>query len=496
MPSGHNAVPPEHDTPEHEPSHQGPARRGPSKGKVLTVLGVVGIAAVGTAVVGVDDRAKSMQEVGAWTDQQAAPTVRVVQAKRGPGEEDLTLPGTVSAYSDGSLYARASGYVTSWSKDIGARVRKGEVLAEISAPDLDQQLAEAKAQLIQLQAAVEQAQANADLGAANNQRTSRLVTQGWASQANGDTDRFTAASRTAALAVAKANITSQQAVVNRLNELAGFEQIKAPFDGVVTARSVNVGDLVNAGGTTGRALFHVADIHRMRVYVNVPQAFFGEMKEGLKATLALPGRDEGFAAQLVSTSNAVAEGSRTALVQLQTDNPDGRLWPGAFAEGALPHRVRPEHAAGAGDHPRVRQARHVRRRGGWRRQGWRRQGRVAPRRARPQLRVGGRDQVRRVAERPADRQPAGNDQRGRQRARRRRGRCQGHGGQGDGRQGDGSRREGQRAGVIARHGALRRGHARRMRVMPKVGIDPTRWPGRRRRVILSLASPSSAPALG
>ncbi len=332
MSPGHNAVPPEHDTPEYEPSHQGSARRGPSKGKVLTVLGVVGIAAVGTAVVGVDDRAKSMQEVGAWTDQQAAPTVRVVQAKRGPGEEDLTLPGTVSAYSDGSLYARASGYVTSWSKDIGAHVRKGEVLAEISAPDLDQQLAEAKAQLIQLQAAVEQAQANADLGAANNQRTSRLVTQGWASQANGDTDRFTAASRTAALAVAKANITAQQAVVNRLNELAGFEQIKAPFDGVVTARSVNVGDLVNAGGTTGRALFHVADIHRMRVYVNVPQAFFGEMKEGLKATLALPGRDEGFAAELVSTSNAVAEGSRTALVQLQTDNPDGRLWPGAFTE--------------------------------------------------------------------------------------------------------------------------------------------------------------------
>ena len=327
MSSGHNAVPPEHETLEH-----GQARRGPSKGKVLTILGVVGVAAVATAVVGVGDRAKSMQEVSAWTDRQAAPTVHVVQAQRGPGEEDLTLPGTVSAYSDGSLYARASGYITSWSKDIGAHVRKGEVLAEVSAPDLDQQLAEAKAQLIQLQAAVEQAQANADLGAANNQRTSRLVTQGWASQANGDTDRFTAASRTAALAVAKANITSQQAVVNRLNELAGFEQIRAPFDGVVTARSINVGDLVNAGGTTGRALFHVVDIHRMRVYVNVPQAFFGEMKDGLKATLALPGRDEGFAAELVSTSNAVAEGSRTALVQLQTDNPDGRLWPGAFTE--------------------------------------------------------------------------------------------------------------------------------------------------------------------
>ena len=331
MPSGPIA-PPEHEPATRDPVEREPARRGPSKGKVLAVLCVVGIAAVATAIVGVDDRAKSMQEVGAWTDRQAAATVAVVRPKRGPGEEDLTLPGTVSAYASGALYARASGYVTSWSKDIGAHVRKGEVLADISAPDLDQQLAEAKAQLVQLQAAVEQAQANADLGAANNQRTSRLVAQGWSSQANGDTDRFTAASRTAALAVAKANVNSQQAVVNRLTELAGFEQIKAPFDGVVTARSVDVGDLVNAGGTTGRALFQVADLHRMRVYVNVPQAFFGEMKEGLKATLALPGRDESFAAELVSTSNAVAEGSRTALVQLQTDNPDGRLWPGAFAE--------------------------------------------------------------------------------------------------------------------------------------------------------------------
>ncbi len=319
-------------SPEQEPPEQEPSRKGPSKGRVLIVLGVIGLAAVATAVVGVDDRAKSMQEVGAWTDRQAAPTVQVVQPRRGPGEEDLTLPGTVNAYTNGTLFARASGYVTSWSKDIGAHVRKGEVLAEISAPDLDQQLAEAKAQLVQLQAAVEQAQANADLGVANNQRTSRLVAQGWSSQASGDTDRFTAASRTAAVAVAKANIIAQQAVVNRLNELAGFERIKAPFDGVVTARSLDIGDLVNAGGTTGRALFQVADIHRMRVYVNVPQAFFGEMKPGLKATLALPGRDESFSAELVSTSNAVAEGSRTALVELQTDNPDGKLWPGAFAE--------------------------------------------------------------------------------------------------------------------------------------------------------------------
>jgi RND family efflux transporter MFP subunit len=165
-----------------------------------------------------------------------------------------------------------------------------------------------------------------------DQRTSQLVVQGWQSKQQGDTDRLNAASQFAALAVAKANVVAQQAAVSRLEELTGFEQIKAPFDGVVTARNVDIGDLVNAGGTTGRALFQVADIHRMRIYVNVPQAFLGELAPGVKATLHLPGQKETFEAELVSTSNSLAENSRTALIELQADNPDGKLWPGAFAE--------------------------------------------------------------------------------------------------------------------------------------------------------------------
>jgi membrane fusion protein, multidrug efflux system len=300
--------------------------------RVLLFLGVVAIGAITTAVSGIADREKSKQDVTAWTNEQAIATVRLVQPERGSTEEDLVLPGNVNAFYTGTLFARASGYVTAWQKDIGAHVTKGETLASISAPDLDQQLEEARAQLVQLQAAVEQAQATADLGKVTDQRTSRLVAQGWSSQEQGDTDRLTAASRTAALAVAKANVTAQQAAVNRLTELTGFEQIKAPFDGVVTARNVDIGDLVNAGGTTGRALFQVADIHRMRIYVNVPQAFLGEMKPGLEATLHLPGRQETFEAQLMSTSNSLVENSRTALVELQADNPEGKLWPGAFAE--------------------------------------------------------------------------------------------------------------------------------------------------------------------
>ncbi len=299
---------------------------------MLIVVSVLAIGAVGLAVSGIMDRARSKQEVAAWTNAQTIPTVRVVRPERGSADQDLVLPGNVAAFVTGSLYARASGYITAWNKDIGAHVTNGEVLARISAPDLDQQLEEAKGQLVQMQAAVEQAQANADLGKVTDQRTSHLVAEGWSSKQQGDTDHLTAAARAAAVSVAKANVVAQQAAVSRLEQLTGFETIKAPFDGVVTARNVDIGDLVNAGGTAGRALFQVADIHRMRIYVNVPQAFLGQLAPGIKATLHLPGQKQTFEAELVSTSNALAENSRTALIELQADNPSGKVWPGAFAE--------------------------------------------------------------------------------------------------------------------------------------------------------------------
>ena len=319
-----SAIPPKAEAPATPPK--------PKTGRVLLVICVLAIGAAGLAFFGITDRAKSRQEVTAWTDAQTVPTVRIVRPEHGPTEQELVLPGNVAAFNTGSLFARASGYITAWHKDIGDHVTKDEILATISAPDLDQQLEQARGQLVQLQAAVQQAQANADLGRATDVRTSQLVVQGWQSKQQGDNDRLNAASQAAALSVAKANVVAQQAAVKRLEELTAFEQIKAPFDGVVTARNVDIGDLVNAGGNTGRALFQVADVHRMRIYVQVPQAFLAELAPGVKATLHLPGQKETFEAQLVSTSNALVESSRTSLVELQADNPDNKLWPGAFAE--------------------------------------------------------------------------------------------------------------------------------------------------------------------
>ncbi len=378
-----------------------PQTKPPRARRVLLVLTVAAVGAAALAASGVVNRARSMQEVADWTEAQAVPSVQVVQPRHGPDEDQMVLPGTVSAFNMSSLYPRASGYVAAWQKDIGARVTKGELLATISAPDLDQQYEEAKAQLVQLQAAVQQAQATADLGQATDARTARLVVQGWSSKEQGDTDRLTAASRTAALAVAKANVTTQEAVVGRLKEMTRFEQIVAPFDGVITARNVDIGDLVTAGGTGGKALFQVADIHRMRVYVNVPQAYLGALKPGIAATLHLPGAKGTSEAKLVTTSNAVAESSRTASVELDADNADGKALARRLRGGAVPHPLRPHRADHPDDGRGVRRPRHAGRRRRRQRPGDAEAGRPRPQPRRP--RPGG---IRALRRRSPDQQPA------------------------------------------------------------------------------------------
>ncbi|HEY1888423.1 MAG TPA: biotin/lipoyl-binding protein [Roseiarcus sp.] len=227
-------------------------------------------------------RARSAAEAALATEtgQEAAPFVEVVHPVGNAPDQTLVLPGQTMAFIDTPIYARASGYLKSWNYDIGAQVKRGDVLAKIETPELDQQLRAAQAQLAQMQAALTQAEANMDLAKVTSGRTSELVRQGWTSRQQGDQDRLTYAGSTAAVDVARANVRAQQAQVDRLEQLTSFERVTAPFDGVITARNTDVGALINAGaGSPATELFHMASIRTLRIFVAAP----GDRRAGFKA---------------------------------------------------------------------------------------------------------------------------------------------------------------------------------------------------------------------
>ncbi len=262
----------------------------------------------------------------------AVPTVRTFTAKPDSTPRSLELTGNMAAFDSATLYARATGYVSVRHADIGTRLKKGDVLAVIAAPDLDQQLEQAKSQLLQNQAAVQQAEASADLGRVTDQRTARLVAKGWSSEQQGDTDRLTLASRLAAVAVAKANVAAQQAAVNRLQQLTDFEQIKAPFDGVVTGRFIDVGSLVAADSASGTPAFSMARTDVLRVQVFVPQAATFGLADGDPATITvqeLPGRT--FTGHVARNAEALSPGTRTLLMEVDVDNKEGVLSAGLYS---------------------------------------------------------------------------------------------------------------------------------------------------------------------
>jgi RND family efflux transporter MFP subunit len=266
------------------------------------------------------------------TRLNAIPSVRTMIAKAEDTPRTIELTGNMAAFDSAILFARATGYISTRNVDIGSKVRKGQVLAVIAAPDLDQQLLQAKAQLEQFEAAVQQSQANADLGQVTNQRTARLVAQGWSSQQQGDQDRLTADSRTAAVAVAKANVSGQQAAVRRLEQLTQFEQITAPFDGVVTSRLIDVGSLVTADAASGTSLFSIARTNVLRVQVFVPQAFSFGIKDGDLATVTvpeLPGHI--FHGTVARNAEALSASTRTLLTEVDVDNGDGFLSAGLYS---------------------------------------------------------------------------------------------------------------------------------------------------------------------
>lgn len=294
--------------------------------KPVRLRGVIGVGILvalafgGSAAYGLRERAATKSAQAEWTADRAIPTVELVKPVAGPAETTLRLTGNIDAFYKGTIHARANGYVTKWFYDIGARVKKGDTLAVVDSPDLDQQLAQAHADLVRARADETLAQATA---------------QRWQTMAQRDVVSLQARDEKVGDAQAKsAAVLASQANVSRLEALASYKNIDAPFAGIVTSRSLDVGDLVNAtGSASGKALFTISDISKVRVYVRVPQAYLGELTPGLRATLVLPQFPERtFDAVMTSSSNALSENSRTALVQLQAENLDGALWPGSYAE--------------------------------------------------------------------------------------------------------------------------------------------------------------------
>lgn len=290
------------------------------RSRTLKIVGLAGLlVAAGAVGYGVMERQGHEAALTKDTDLAAVPTVAVIEPTRGTGPRDLVLPGDVEAYFDAPLYARVNGYLKKWFYDIGARVKKGDVLATIETPELDEQLDEAKGEF-----AV--AQANLNLAQVTAKRWKALVATNSVSQQSVDEKQSNALAQ-------ESTVAAQKAHVQRLLAMQGFKSLTAPFDGVVTARNTDIGALINQGSSNTPPLFKVADIHEMRVYVRVPQTYASQLTPGMDATLTEP-QYPGvpFPAKLITTSNAVAIESRTILVELLAPNSDGKLWPGTYAQ--------------------------------------------------------------------------------------------------------------------------------------------------------------------
>ena len=296
------------------------AAPGPSK-RALRITGLValGVAAV-VVVAGMAVRAGQTSALKSWTSAQAIPTVDFVRPAPPQGGQILTLPGNLAAYNDAQMFARVPGYVHAWYVDIGANVKKGQPLALIDTPELDQQITQAHADLVS-------AQAGRSLSQTTANRWQGLLAADAVSKQETDEKSGDLLVKTAAVKAAQANL-------DRLMALKGFARIVSPFDGVVTTRTADIGALVNAGsGGTAQALFTVADVSRIRVYVHVPQTYSADIKPGAEASFTLPeypGRT--FEAQIVSTANAISDQSGTLLVELQTPNMGDQLKPGDYAK--------------------------------------------------------------------------------------------------------------------------------------------------------------------
>jgi RND family efflux transporter MFP subunit len=275
-------------------------------------------------VIGIVPRLQASTALTSQAAAQHALGVSVIKPRRAPAVQELLLPGSVMPYADASIYARTSGYLEHWYADIGARVKTGQTLAVIQTPELDAQLRQARAD-------VATAQANSDYAKVSAQRWQDMLKTQSVSQQDTDT-------KVSDMQAKSAMLQSAQANVQRLSELVSYEKVSAPFDGVVTARNVDVGALVTAGGSPGLAampgeLFHVEQTDTLRVFVDVPQNDAPYVTPGTEVYLSVqqyPGRR--FAAKVVRSAGAIDPVSRTLHVEVDVDNRDGALLPGAYAQ--------------------------------------------------------------------------------------------------------------------------------------------------------------------
>ena len=302
------------------------------KGRV--VLGLVVL--VGLLAVGVAPRLRRNAELAAASTEvktRALP-VNVVTVRRAPVTTELLLPGNIQAFQDTLIYARTTGYLRRWLVQIGDRVQAGQLLAEVESPEVDQELRQAQANLAQARANLLQVQATLELARVSALRWKNLVQQHAVSQQDADVQQSTFEARKADVQAAQATINSNQANVQRLLELQGFERVVAPFAGVITARNAEVGALITAGGSpTSKELFRIAQIDPLRIYVSVPQTFVTVLQVGQHAGIVvreLP--QQSFTGTVTRTANALDPASRTLLTEVQLPNPEGRLLPGMYVQ--------------------------------------------------------------------------------------------------------------------------------------------------------------------
>ncbi|GAA0295376.1 efflux RND transporter periplasmic adaptor subunit [Sphingomonas oligophenolica] len=295
----------------------------PRSSSLRTIGIVAAVIALLVVAGGIFARGRNERQLASWTDAQATPVVNIIHPTAAGASAALTLPGNVQAYNSAAIYARTTGYIRRWFVDIGDPVRAGQLLAVLDAPDVDQQVAAARANL-------QTARANRALAQSTANRWTNLLSKDAVSKQETD-------EKTGDLAAKTAIANAAEADVRRLGALQGFTRLIAPFSGVVTSRSTQIGALVTAGTTTSTPLFTVADVSRMRVYVRVPQAYSAAFHTGLHATLTVPeypGRS--FDIELARSAGAVDPQSGTVLVEFQAANGDRALKPGAYAQVKLP----------------------------------------------------------------------------------------------------------------------------------------------------------------